>query len=1035
MRRALALSSMIFAAGCGSAELDTRAEPNAIIDGDLEDGYPAVGALVSKREIDDTPSGSFCSSTLIDPQWVLTAAHCVGGRGRDAPDGAPDPETPYLHFFIGSDTGAPEGASWVRAKAVHIHPGYGGPLDDRHYDIALVELERPVSDVTPIPIHRGDLSQNLGANIFYVGYGQSDGEGNGGGRKRSATLRLRTVAMTNYVTAQGAGGVCFGDSGGPGLLDVGGAFEVVGVNSTVFGEPSCFQFSTQVRVDAYAHWIDVTMGVAGSCQGAPEVCQCPEACGEDGVCDNAQCGNRDCNGVLDCAFRCFDVLCQVNCFLRGTPGSNHRVFEFIECRQERCPEGGSDCIEAQCRRQIEACNLGFDASVGERSCGAAYWCSEACDPADFECQDGCFFGSTLAAQAEREALDACARSACGAGVVTNPFTDCAAEQCRDALLSCLPDERCRLAGGDCEDDLACVPSKWAASYCRGTEGIGIGEACEPGKVSCVDGGLCVDTGEGPRCREVCASGADCEIGYAPCVPTDIPGLPFSVGVCSAQCPDADADGACDAEDCHPGDPSIHPLAEEVCDPDRKDEDCDGARNEGCLTCADGTLSMACPEPAPTPPLDSKDGCACTSTRDGPGLALLLVLLPLLRRRTLASIALLALAACGGEEAPDAGPDAGADAGALDVGFEAWDAGVWAAPTVFRVQQGLVAPGTEVALEGLVVTSPVGPEGFFVAEGAAGPYEGVFVALDGVDPSRLELAPGHVVDLRAQVRERAWDPAEAEDTTRTRTELALRSADDVAVQGAGEVPAPASVEPVTFALPDVSERYEGVVVALGEATVTGADRETGRLLIDDLVLVGDLFLPFDLSWMEPGTRFDHLAGPLQYEDGAFVIMPRDETDARRSPPSFDGCVPDEGYAVCAESIRWQAAREACGALGGRLVVLETEAENAAVSAVAARWLEGSFWIGLSDQEDEGTWRWVDGSTLTYSPWGNGEPNNAGAGEDCVHSNWGAQGRWNDLPCRRRQPYVCEFLGDGVRCQSNTDCSEGPGTCVEGSCRPR
>ncbi|KAK7482491.1 hypothetical protein BaRGS_00026308, partial [Batillaria attramentaria] len=63
----------------------------------------------------------------------------------------------------------------------------------------------------------------------------------------------------------------------------------------------------------------------------------------------------------------------------------------------------------------------------------------------------------------------------------------------------------------------------------------------------------------------------------------------------------------------------------------------------------------------------------------------------------------------------------------------------------------------------------------------------------------------------------------------------------------------------------------------------------------------------------------------------------------------------------------------------------------------------YWIGLSDQQHEGTWVWVDQTPLQgYLHWAAGEPNAMGD-EDCV-AIFGTRGtdlngRWNDYDCGR------------------------------------
>ncbi|MRX39674.1 T9SS type B sorting domain-containing protein [Flavobacterium sp. LC2016-23] len=64
--------------------------------------------------------------------------------------------------------------------------------------------------------------------------------------------------------------------------------------------------------------------------------------------------------------------------------------------------------------------------------------------------------------------------------------------------------------------------------------------------------------------------------------------------------------------------------------------------------------------------------------------------------------------------------------------------------------------------------------------------------------------------------------------------------------------------------------------------------------------------------------------------------------------------------------------------------------------------GTGWIGGSDSETEGTWKWVTGpeagTKMIYTFWNNGEPNDQGGNEDYAHVTQpgiGIKGSWNDL----------------------------------------
>ncbi|XP_050922983.1 C-type lectin domain family 4 member M isoform X1 [Lates calcarifer] len=76
--------------------------------------------------------------------------------------------------------------------------------------------------------------------------------------------------------------------------------------------------------------------------------------------------------------------------------------------------------------------------------------------------------------------------------------------------------------------------------------------------------------------------------------------------------------------------------------------------------------------------------------------------------------------------------------------------------------------------------------------------------------------------------------------------------------------------------------------------------------------------------------------------------------------------------------------------------------------SSQWKD-NIWIGLTDRETEGTWKWVDGTPLTTSYWASNEPNghtilrDEDCGEVMLHE---IKDNWNDKACDDPNFWICE-----------------------------
>ncbi|KAG1935420.1 CD209 antigen-like protein D [Pimephales promelas] len=101
----------------------------------------------------------------------------------------------------------------------------------------------------------------------------------------------------------------------------------------------------------------------------------------------------------------------------------------------------------------------------------------------------------------------------------------------------------------------------------------------------------------------------------------------------------------------------------------------------------------------------------------------------------------------------------------------------------------------------------------------------------------------------------------------------------------------------------------------------------------------------------------------------------------------------------EKKNWTESRRYCRERGADLIIINNRLETD-----LTRNISDQVWIGLTDSAVEGTWTWVDGSTLTSEFWATGQPNSCNwQDEDCAIIQ--SQG-WTDYPCDRTFRWTCE-----------------------------
>jgi len=280
----------------GYAEGDD-APDTRIINGEeaTKDDWPMAGGMLLTGSINFNgqnldQSTMLCSSTLIAPDVVMLAAHCLELDALTMQLGV-EIDNPEFHWtrkrnLTAYQLGAP--ASDLPADVRNVvgtasHPDFsllGVQLGlSENFDVALMFLDEPVLDVPLGYLPQADTTEvelEVGEPLVVVGWGMQSNVPQGQQPPpNSFGLKMMGISMVaekspyEFKVGEAESDVrkCNGDSGGPSFLEVDtdstDPWRVVGITSHSYDLTNCaVTGGVDTRVSRYLEWIDQEMRAA-----------------------------------------------------------------------------------------------------------------------------------------------------------------------------------------------------------------------------------------------------------------------------------------------------------------------------------------------------------------------------------------------------------------------------------------------------------------------------------------------------------------------------------------------------------------------------------------------------------------------------------------------------------------------------------------------------------------------------------------------------------------------------------------------------